>query len=97
MKKQKKKNQNFTVLDYRNVHADVSYSFLQQALQGLPSGIIICNSVSKQMNQFFSQYRIIKAAGGLVLNERDEVLLIYRRNKWDLPKGKVDEGEKLRV
>ena len=49
------------------------------------------------MTQFFSQYRTIKAAGGLVLNDKNEVLLIYRRNKWDLPKGKVDEEEKLRA
>jgi 8-oxo-dGTP pyrophosphatase MutT (NUDIX family) len=37
--------------------------------------------------------RIVRAAGGLVENERGEVLFIFRRNKWDLPKGKVDPGE----
>ena len=38
-------------------------------------------------------YTIIKAAGGLVLNE-GEVLMIWRLKKWDLPKGKLDKGEK---
>jgi len=38
-------------------------------------------------------YTIIKAAGGLVLNE-GEVLMIWRFKKWDLPKGKLDKGEK---
>ncbi len=38
-------------------------------------------------------YTIIKAAGGLVVNE-GEVLMIYRLKKWDLPKGKLDKGEK---
>lgn len=38
-------------------------------------------------------YTIIKAAGGLILNE-GEVLLIWRLKKWDLPKGKLDKGEK---
>lgn len=38
---------------------------------------------------------IIKAAGGLVINERDELLMIYRKGHWDLPKGKLDEGETL--
>jgi len=35
------------------------------------------------------------AAGGLVLNEKGELLMIYRRGKWDLPKGKLDEGETI--
>lgn len=39
--------------------------------------------------------RKIIAAGGLVWNERDELLMIYRRGKWDLPKGKLDEGESI--
>ncbi len=37
----------------------------------------------------------IIAAGGLVVNERNEILLIYRRQHWDLPKGKLDEGETI--
>lgn len=39
--------------------------------------------------------KIIIAAGGLVVNEQKELLLIFRRNKWDLPKGKLDEGESI--
>jgi 8-oxo-(d)GTP phosphatase len=38
------------------------------------------------------------AGGGLVLRPgrgEPEVLLIYRRGAWDLPKGKLDEGETL--
>ncbi len=38
---------------------------------------------------------VIVAAGGLVLNERNELLMIYRLNKWDLPKGKLDDGETI--
>ena len=37
----------------------------------------------------------IIAAGGLVENEAKEILLIFRRGKWDLPKGKLDEGETI--
>ncbi len=42
-----------------------------------------------------SKKRIIRAGGGLVLNEREEILMIYRRGSWDLPKGKLDDGETL--
>jgi 8-oxo-dGTP pyrophosphatase MutT (NUDIX family) len=39
--------------------------------------------------------KLIKAGGGLVENEKKEVLFIFRRGKWDLPKGKLDPGEDL--
>ena len=41
------------------------------------------------------QLKIIQAGGGLVLNEQNELLLIFRRGSWDLPKGKLDPGETL--
>jgi ADP-ribose pyrophosphatase YjhB (NUDIX family) len=37
----------------------------------------------------------IIAAGGLVTNKKGELLMIFRRGKWDLPKGKLDEGETI--
>ena len=37
--------------------------------------------------------KTIIAAGGLVFNEQNELLMIFRRGKWDLPKGKLDAGE----
>jgi len=43
-----------------------------------------------------SKKKII-AAGGLVTNEKNELLMMFRRGKWDLPKGKVDEGETLEI
>ncbi|SOD14547.1 NUDIX domain-containing protein [Pedobacter xixiisoli] len=39
---------------------------------------------------------VIKAAGGLVANAKGEFLFIFRNKKWDLPKGKVDKGEKVK-
>jgi 8-oxo-dGTP pyrophosphatase MutT (NUDIX family) len=39
--------------------------------------------------------KVIQAGGGLVENEKGEVLLMFRRGKWDLPKGKLDPGESL--
>lgn len=43
--------------------------------------------------KFAKPYQRISAAGGLVYNEKGELLLILRQGKWDLPKGKVDKGE----
>ncbi len=38
-------------------------------------------------------FELIEAAGGLVFNENDEILAIFRKGFWDLPKGKIDPGE----
>lgn len=45
--------------------------------------------------KFFSLFYPVIAAGGVVENEQGEFLFIYRRGKWDLPKGKVDDNEKV--
>ena len=37
----------------------------------------------------------VLAAGGLVFNEAEELLLIFRYGKWDLPKGHFEKGETL--
>ncbi|MGB3587215.1 MAG: NUDIX hydrolase [Tunicatimonas sp.] len=38
------------------------------------------------------QFKIVQAGGGVV-RKGDEVLLIFRLSKWDLPKGKLEKGE----
>jgi 8-oxo-dGTP pyrophosphatase MutT (NUDIX family) len=38
---------------------------------------------------------LIQAGGGLVENEKGEILFMFRLGKWDLPKGKLDPGETL--
>ena len=47
------------------------------------------------MDAFSMTVKKIIAAGGLVINDQSELLFIYRRKKWDLPKGKLEEGESL--
>ena len=47
--------------------------------------------------EFKGFFKIEKAAGGLVRNEFNEVLFIYRFEKWDLPKGKIEKGEKKKI
>lgn len=44
---------------------------------------------------FNSHFQQVEAAGGVVFNERGQILLIYRRGYWDLPKGKIDKGESI--
>ncbi|MFL5765703.1 MAG: NUDIX hydrolase [Bacteroidia bacterium] len=44
---------------------------------------------------FTSIFNVIEAAGGLVKNNKGEYLFIFRKGKWDLPKGKIDKGETI--
>ena len=45
-----------------------------------------------RLNQLFSNFKPIAAAGGLLIY-RNELLLIFRNGFWDLPKGHVDHNE----
>lgn len=51
------------------------------------------SNLAKLFQDFSSHFIILEAAGGLVFNTKKELLIIYRRGSWDLPKGKIDPGE----
>ena len=59
------------------------------------AGILFDKDLEKLKKSFFKHFKIISAAGGMVVNENKEILMIFRRGKWDLPKGKLDAGETL--
>ena len=40
-----------------------------------------------------SEFKMVRAAGGVVKNHQGEVLMIELRGRWDLPKGHIEEGE----
>lgn len=54
---------------------------------------LIVGDKSHYLKEIKKHFIPIKAAGGLVLNQKDELLLIKRLGKWDLPKGKLETGE----
>ncbi len=59
--------------------------------------LILLFNTEEEMRAFETRYieafKTIKAAGGLVVNNFDELLMIVRDGKWDLPKGKLEKGE----
>lgn len=57
-------------------------------------GLILKGESKKELfKALASCFTGIEAAGGLVVNPDNRVLMIYRYDKWDLPKGKVEHGE----
>lgn len=58
---------------------------------------IYCPDKLTEVFSFFkTNYKEVKAGGGLVKNIEDKFLFIYRRGKWDLPKGKSEKGETIK-
>ena len=57
------------------------------------AGIIMNKDLKKLKKAFFKHFILIEAAGGIVQNEKKEILFIFRRGKWDLPKGKMEDTE----
>jgi len=61
----------------------------------LLSVIVFYSDLEKLWKKFQSDFTIIEAAGGLVKNKNKELLFIFRNDKWDLPKGKIEPNETI--
>lgn len=78
---------------------------LDRVIQELTSGaytgrkmiVFVTGKPALLFNKVKKQFKMIKAAGGVVFNEMGELLLIKRLGLWDLPKGKLEEGEDQRL
>ena len=58
------------------------------------AGVLWHKDLEQLKKVFFKHFTVIEAAGGIVQNNKKELLFIYRLDKWDLPKGKMEKGEK---
>ena len=58
--------------------------------------LVTGRSFKKLIKDFLSYYQIVEAAGGIILSEEGKVLMMFRKGKWDLPKGKIDSGETVK-
>jgi 8-oxo-dGTP pyrophosphatase MutT (NUDIX family) len=56
-----------------------------------------CDNAKLYLKSILAKIPLIEAAGGLVKNDDGHYLFIYRNDKWDLPKGKIEKGEKVKV
>ncbi|MGC4233274.1 MAG: NUDIX domain-containing protein [Niabella sp.] len=65
------------------------------ALPEINCGIFLYKDLEQLKKQFFKKFELHIAGGGLVINEKKELLMIFRRGSWDLPKGHLDKGETI--
>jgi 8-oxo-dGTP pyrophosphatase MutT (NUDIX family) len=57
--------------------------------------IIYTEDIETYWTEFQRHFIPITAGGGLVSNQEGAFLFMFRRGKWDLPKGKLDKGETI--
>ena len=76
------------------VDSGFSIEDLLKQISLYPGGFDLIFKDEAHQNHFVeTQFTCIEAAGGIVLNPEEKLLFIYRRDKWDLPKGKREIGE----
>lgn len=75
-----------------------SQFFLKGTIYGPMAKIqVICDNLENDWKRFLLNFKVRKAAGGVVENEYNELLWIYRFDKWDLPKGHIEAGESKEI
>jgi 8-oxo-dGTP pyrophosphatase MutT (NUDIX family) len=75
---------------------DDFYQILKKWLNKLITNDLCLNlnsEISSIENLINQKYKEVSAAGGLVINAKNEVLFIFRSGVWDLPKGHVEDNE----
>lgn len=61
-----------------------------------PTYVLLVTDDAKNLwEDIQKQFKIVKAAGGIVRNLKNQLLLIHRLGKWDLPKGKMEKDESV--
>ena len=83
-----------------NVDTEKVLSFLRELFENQYEDVsfrILLEDYNEAKSRVKEKFKIIDAAGGVVVNDKKELLLIYRLKKWDLPKGKLDKGESFKT
>ncbi len=67
---------------------------IKQIIKGELFYINLYHKNEEKLEKFLKKkLPVTEAAGGLVYNNKREILFIYRNSKWDLPKGGLEKGE----
>lgn len=86
---------NFEVFDFEEFNlSKVSLELEKKEIDGV---LLVSKNLQKDWKSFLKKFKVIEAAGGKVYNQNNETLFIYRFDKWDLPKGHIEKGEKKEV
>lgn len=81
---------------FLNSTATTAVQVIQLLEKELPKEMLSVTMATREKSEVEEKikglYKVIKAAGGVVVKD-GKWLFMFRRKKWDLPKGKLDKGE----
>jgi 8-oxo-dGTP pyrophosphatase MutT (NUDIX family) len=80
---------------YRNVAELGELLDFYWNLKQVDTLFVFHHDIDQLRERFKSCFEMVHAAGGLIRNSEDEYLVMKRRGKWDLPKGKVNRNETI--
>jgi 8-oxo-dGTP pyrophosphatase MutT (NUDIX family) len=82
------KNYNLKGVEMHRVIRELNTTNLQEAR-------LIYENKDKLLKKFLKKLPNVIAGGGKVYNDKGDILFIYRNDKWDLPKGKIEGIESI--
>lgn len=88
-----KNENNFLVYQFKDILFEEILTKIKN--NNIPGIILYSTELEKDWSSFLKNMEVIPAAGGLVLNPKNEALFIYRNDVWDLPKGWIEKKESL--
>lgn len=85
-------NENYPVLVFEEI--DI-FELIEESLKNNDfNGVnLITKDLQNAWEEISKKIPVVSASGGLVINKENKILFIYRFDKWDLPKGKIEKGE----
>jgi 8-oxo-dGTP pyrophosphatase MutT (NUDIX family) len=86
--------ENFQQIDSEQFDLKIIYLWVEK--HAAKYFYVICADPKEFLKKITKTVKLVEAAGGLVRNEEGNHLFIYRNEKWDIPKGKIDKGEKTK-
>lgn len=84
--------------DFKNYLIDTVpiYKVIRQLKRNDVASVrFIGKNENKLLKKFLKKLPNVIAGGGMVYNQDGKILFIYRNDKWDLPKGKIEKGESV--
>ncbi len=86
-----KNEKNYPTYSFSDLNFNTILSKLKtESIEGI---LLTSQNLKKDWQHFLSNLKVIKAAGGLVINDERSVLFIHRNGIWDLPKGWIEKNE----
>lgn len=92
--KKKGEKQGFLNVDYLQVNIEEIIDRLYTTR--INGAYVYHSSLEFLYTSFLNSFTYQEAAGGVVFNQKKQLLCIYRFNTWDLPKGGIEKGENKR-